>query len=287
MTHYTRKALSMNPTRLTLGIIGYGNMGSAIAAGVMKNPLLTGSFAVLAYDPHERGVQKAQKDGVELAQSAIDLATRSDLILLAVKPDQAGAAVRGIATALSSDKLLISIAAGITTAFLAKAGNGTCPVVRVMPNTPALVGKGIFGFCFGEGVSQGLQDVTRMLFGALGTAIEIPEKKMDAFTALSGSGPGYVFHFMESLAEAGVSAGLDRESSSAIATALLQGCAEMAESTGTHFAVLREQVSSPAGTTLAGLNHLDRSGARGMLIDAVLAAVARGKELEKESRNAE
>jgi pyrroline-5-carboxylate reductase len=110
---------------------------------------------------------------------------------------------------------------------------------------------------------------------------------MNAFTALSGSGPGYVFHFLESLAEAGVSVGLGREDSRAIALGLLRGCAAMAEQSGLHPAVLREQVSSPAGTTIAGLNHLDRQGARGILVDAVREAARRSEEMEREARRAD
>jgi pyrroline-5-carboxylate reductase len=265
-----------------MGIIGFGNMGRAIGLGVLRHPDLQKRFALKVYEQYPPNGEAAQQAGIPLAQSAAELAAASDIILIAVKPDQTGPLLAGIAPALSQDKTLVSIAAGVTLKTIGDVTKNACPAVRVMPNTPALVGKGIFGLCFGPGVSPAAQEALRSLFAAIGALIEISESKMNAFTALSGSGPGYVFHFLESLAEAGVSVGLDRQNSSRIALGLLQGCAAMAEESGLHPAVLREQVSSPAGTTIAGLNHLDRAGARGHLVDAVRAAKKRGDEMEKE-----
>ena len=267
---------------LRLGCIGFGNMGRALTLGVQRHPDLRDAYELLAFDAYEDSMTAAREAGVRTAADAGALARESDVILLAVKPDQVRDVLAGIAPELTPDKLLLSIAAGVTLEALAKASGGNCLYMRVMPNTPALVGQGMFGLCFGDGLPGTVRTRMRALFASLGGVVEIPESKMNAFTALSGSGPGYVFHFMESLAEAGVSAGLDRKSSQAIALALLKGCAAMAEQTGLHPALLREQVSSPAGTTVAGLNHLDRSGARGQIIDAVLAALARGKAMEAE-----
>ena len=267
---------------LRLGCIGFGNMGRALLLGVHRHPDLGKHYSLLAYDPYEGSREAAAKAGITVAEGAAAVARDSDIILLAVKPDQARAVVRGISPALGPGKLLLSIAAGVRMDSLKRESEGRCPIMRVMPNTPALVGQGMFGLCFSDDVPEALRERMRGLFSHLGGTVEIPESKMNAFTALSGSGPGYVFHFMESLAEAGVSAGLDRKSSQASTRALLKGCAAMAEETGLHPAVLREQVSSPAGTTIAGLNHLDRCGARGQVVDAVLAALARGKALEGE-----
>lgn len=270
----------MSASPLTLGCIGYGNMGRALCLGVAGNPELRAAFPLLVYERWTSGRDRAGNDGMPLAQSAAELARRADIVLMAVKPEQMETALAEIAPELGPEKLLLSVAAGVTFARMAELTGGRVPLARVMPNTPALVGEGIFGLCPGDDAPETMRAALRRLFSGLGLLIEIPESKMNAFTALSGSGPAYVFHFLESLAEAGVSVGLDRESSRAVALKLLRGCAKMAEESGLHPAVLREQVSSPAGTTIAGLNHLDRLGARGALVDAVRAADARGRELE-------
>ena len=264
-----------------LGCIGFGNMGRALMLGVWRRPELREQYPPLVYDSYDACLATAREAGLPIAADAPALARSSDIILLAVKPQQVTDVLRDIAPALVQEKLLISLAAGVRLDKLKRESGGRCPVMRVMPNTPALVGQGIFGLCFEDGISIDLREQARRLFSGLGHAIEIPESKMNAFTALAGSGPGYIFHFMESLAEAGVSAGLDRSGAQAIVLALLKGCAAMAEDTGLHPAVLREQVSSPAGMTIAALNHLDRCGARGQLVDAVLAAMARGKAMEE------
>lgn len=267
-------------TAIKLGCMGFGNMGRALTLGVSRHPELSGQYELLAYDPYPGSRRAAELEGIALAPDPAALAEEADIILLAVKPDQAKAVLQEIAPVLGPGKLLLSIAAGLTIAALKRDSNNRCPVMRVMPNTPALVGQGVFGLCFGEDVPEDLRERLRGLFSRLGRTVELPESKMNAFTALSGSGPGYVFHFMESLAEAGVSAGLDRQSAAAIALELLKGCAAMVEETGLHPAILREQVASPAGTTIAGINHLDRCGMRGQIVDAVLAAMARGKAME-------
>ena len=273
-------------SRPVLGCIGFGNMGRALMLGVWRHPELRKQYAPLVYDADSASRETAREAGLSVAPNAPDLARDSDIILLAVKPHQVGEVLRAIAPALAlahnPEKLLISLAAGVRLGSLKRESNSHCPVMRVMPNTPVLVGQGIFGLCFEEGVSTEQREEARRLFSCLGQAIEIPESKMNAFTALAGSGPGYIFHFMESLVEAGVSAGLDRPGAEAIVLSLLKGCAAMSEKTGLHPAVLREQVSSPAGMTIAALNHLDRCGARGQLVDAVLAAMARGKAMEEE-----
>ena len=271
-----------------LGCIGFGNMGRALMLGVWRHPELREQYTPLVHDVCEVSREAAFDAGLPaaaIAADALTLARKADIILLAVKPYQVADVLRDIAPALGPKKLLISLAASVRLAALQdtlKRESGNCPVMRVMPNTPALVGQGIFGLCFGDDISEERRRRMRLLFGSLGQAFDIPESKMNAFTALAGSGPGYIFHFMESLAEAGVSAGLDRPGAEAIVLALLKGCAVMAEETGRHPALLREQVSSPAGMTIAALNHLDRCGARGQIVDAVLAAMARGKAMEEE-----
>lgn len=267
---------------LHLGFIGFGNMGRALAMGVRQHPELADAFPLLVHDLQAASLKAARDAGLEIAPDPRTLAERADVILLAVKPDQIPAVLRDIAPAVTGDKVVLSIAAGVTIRTLSEALGGACPVVRVMPNTPALVGEGIFGLCMGKDVPESIQERLRALFTTLGTTVELPESKFNAFTGLSGSGPAYVWHFLDSLAEAGVSVGLDRASSRRIALQLLRGAAVMAERTGLPAAELREQVCSPGGTSIAGLNVLDRNGVRGHLIDAVIAATRRGREMESE-----
>lgn len=268
---------------LTIGFVGYGNMGRALASGVLGNTDLRARFRLTAFETYGPSAEAAREAGIAVMPDAAELALHADIIVIAVKPYQMGEVLNAIMPALTREKLVVSIAAGITLDFMRARLGGCCPVARVMPNTLALVGEGCFALCLDAGVSDAMQGAVRDILGSLGRLVELPESKFNAFTALSGSGPAYVFHFMESLAEAGVSVGLDRETSRAIALSLIKGAAAMAERTGTHAAVLREQVSSPAGTTIAALNHLDRAGVRGTLIDAVIAACARGREMEKEA----
>ena len=276
-----------------LGIAGCGNMGGAFARGIVREAALAASFSLSVYDPGDRATASMRELGVRLASSASELARDADMILVAVKPQYVAGLLADISPALREAKdregpfpgrVLVSIAAGATVDFLRDGVAGACPVARVMPNTLVEVGQGLFGLCLDPAspLPQTAEAALRFLLAGLGRIVDLDEDRMNAFTALAGSGPAYVFHFMDSLAEAGVSVGLTRESSKMIALGLLRGCAALAEVTGEHAAVLREQVSSPAGTTIAALNHLDRTGTRGHLIDAVLAALARGNAMEKE-----
>ncbi|MDR2800630.1 MAG: pyrroline-5-carboxylate reductase [Desulfovibrio sp.] len=271
----------MRDARLTLGIIGYGNMGKALALGISGNERLNRDFTLTVYEKNPTAAAAAAASGISRAETAPALVEDADFVLIAVKPNYVAPLLREIEPKLRKDQLLLSIAAGVTLDSLREHSKGRCPAARIMPNTPALVGRGIFGLCFGSGVPEEKREAVRGLLKELGLLIEVEEGKMNAITALSGSGPGYVFHFLESLAEAGVSVGLDRGDAAAIALELLRGSAEMAVKSGLHPALLREQVTSPAGTTIAGINVLDRGGARGLLVDAVRAARDRGLEMEK------
>ncbi|MDR1490090.1 MAG: pyrroline-5-carboxylate reductase [Desulfovibrio sp.] len=271
----------MRDARLTLGIIGYGNMGRALALGISGNERLNREFSLAVYENNPVSAAAAADSGIVCAQTAPALVEDADFVLIAVKPNHVAPLLREIEPKLRNDHLLLSIAAGVTLDFLREHSKGRCPTGRIMPNTPALVGRGIFGLCFGSDVPEKSREAVRGLLKELGLLIEVEEGKMSAITALSGSGPGYVFHFLESLAEAGVSVGLDRGNAAAIALELLRGSAEMAAKSGLHPALLREQVTSPAGTTIAGINVLDRGGARGLVVDAVRAACERSLEMEK------
>ena len=280
---------------MNVGIIGCGNMGGAIARGILRNPALRETFPlrVCARSEHTRqamreawldamGVDKNLADGAAFIVPAPVVAREAEILVLAVKPYQVAGVIRDITPGLTPEKILVSVAAGVSVASLREYCGAICPVVRAMPNTLISVGQGIFGLCCDDPAlpDEGREAVSR-LFAGLGQVALLPEDKMNAFSALAGCGPAYVFYMTEALIEAGVSLGLSRAASSDIAFSLLRGCAALAEESGQPPAILREQVSSPGGMTIAGLNHLDRSAARGIIIDAILAAAGRGKEMEQ------
>ncbi len=266
-----------------VGLIGCGNMGGALAGGILVRPALREGYPVYAYDPNPASMAAMRALGAQSCASARELAAKTSLILLAVKPGQVAEILQDIAPAIAArpGTLVVSIAAGVTLAQLSAAVGGSCPVVRVMPNTLALAGEGLFGLCFEpETLSAAQAEAVRRLFSGLGRVVELAEDKINAFTALSGCGPAYVFYFAEALVEAGVSMGLARQDSLEIALSLLRGSASLAAQSGKSPAELREQVSSPGGMTIKGLNYLDRNAVRGHVVDAVLAAWARGFAME-------
>ncbi len=264
---------------MNLGIIGCGQMGKAIAAGVLQNETLRKAFPLYAYARNEDTRASLCQAGAFPLDSSENLASAAEIIVVAVKPYQIVDVLREIRPVLRENKLVVSVAAGVRLATLREACGGACPVTRIMPNTLVAVGKGLFGICHDDAVSKSQQAAVHSLFSGLGMAVELPESRMNAFSALAGCGPAYVFYMVDALVEAGVSMGLSRETSREIALSLCAGCAALATEKGLHPVLLREQVTSPGGMTVAGTNHLDRAGVRGAIIDAVLAAEAKGNTL--------
>lgn len=273
--------------RYAIGIIGCGSMGMALAQAFLKSRPSTGNSSLCVCVNKDEQKRALDSLGITSTFDLSDLVARSDVLVLAVRPEQVHQILEKVLTLApapteAGKKILISLAAGVTLSSLASLAGETFDVVRIMPNILVQVGKGIFGLCVSPGVSSDNVQRIRNLFEAIGCVVEFEESKINAFTALAGCGPAFVFHILESLAEAGVSVGLNRKESLLIATALLDGCASLASLTGTHPALLREQGISPAGMTIIGLNHLDRVGVRGHLIDAVKMALEQGKLMDKE-----
>ncbi len=271
----------------SVGVIGFGSMGAALAEGIARSQELGKWISLCVYARGERKTVN-EKYGMHFTQTLQELVTNSDVIIIAVRPEQVGGVVRDVALCAAGDdqadrRILVSIAAGVPLSHLVGWAGAGFSVVRVMPNTLVEVGKGLFGFCALPGLPSRHKEIVQALFGALGRVIELDESAMNSFTALAGCGPGLVFHIMDSLCEAGVSVGLTREAARAMAAELLDGCATLAKATGRHPVLLREQGTSPLGMTIAGLNHLDRTGVRGHLIDAVKAACERGKSMDREA----
>jgi len=216
--------------------------------------------------------------GVRFAATGGEAAAAARLVVLAVKPQQAAAACHEFAAALAADAVIVSIVAGLTLRGIADL-TGSRRIVRVMPNTPCLVGRGVSVVCQTPEVPAA--DLARVLelLAAVGSVHEADEGLMDAVTGLSGSGPGFLALVVEALADGGVKAGLPRQLALALATETLSGTAALIDGTGEHPAQIKDRVSSPGGTTIAGLAVLEHHGVRGALIDAVVTAAARAREL--------
>ncbi|MFM7205046.1 MAG: pyrroline-5-carboxylate reductase [Planctomycetaceae bacterium] len=262
-----------------VAMIGGGQMALALAAGFCRAGLVS-AHEIVVYDPHAPARERlaAAVPGVRFAASSGDAAAAAGIVFLAVKPQQAAAACGECAGRLRDDAVLVSIAAGITLASLT-AMAGTDRVIRVMPNTPCLVGQGVSVVCQTPAVAAPRAARVRDLLAAVGHVHEADESHLNAVTGLSGSGPGFVALLVEALADGGVKAGLPRTLALALAVETLSGTAALLEQTGEHPAQIKDRVSSPGGTTIAGLAVLEQRGVRGALIDAVVAAATRAKEL--------
>lgn len=260
-----------------VGLIGIGNMGSALLKGWSQDKTL----GLSGYDVNNEQLQKvAQESGLDPKDSALEVVTESDYVVLGVKPQQMQKLLTSIAPELQKNQCLISIAAGIRRETLAGWSGHTCPVVRVMPNTPAMVGAGIFALCYDDKkLSADQKDLIQRLFLNLGQVQILAEEYFDAFTALVATGPAYVYYFMDSLIEAGVALGFPRQQSKEMIQALLDGSVKMSKESGMSATELREMVTSPAGTGSAGMRELDRRAVRSAVIDATLAACKRSEEL--------
>ena len=262
----------------TLGIVGCGRMGEAILAGLLEADVCTSDQVVVA-DPRPQQLARLEDEHGIATTSDNAEALGADLVLLAVKPQVLPAALGADGGAVRGDALLVSIAAGVTTASLDELLPGQPAIVRVMPNTPALVGAGASVVAPGPRATDEHVALVEELFTPLGLVRSLPESSLDAVTALSGSGPAYVFLLAEALAEAGVLEGLSRDDAVALANQTVAGAGALLVAGHGSATELREAVTSPGGTTAAALQVLERAGLRAALLDAVQAAAARAREL--------
>jgi pyrroline-5-carboxylate reductase len=265
----------------TIGFIGAGQMARALARGFVAAGLVGGE-KIVAFDPVAAAASGfcGEVPGATIAKNNAEVASRSQVIFLAVKPQSMTAAMNELADDVGPDKLFVSIAAGITLAKLS-VGLKTQRVIRVMPNTPVLVGQGASAFALGTGATAEDGQLVGKLLSAVGKAFAVDEKLLDAVTGLSGSGPAFVYVMIEALSDGGVRMGLPRDVASALAAQTVLGSAQMVLTTGEHPAALKDKVASPGGTTIAGLAALENHGLRAALIAAVEAATKRSQELGK------
>ncbi|HUU54459.1 MAG TPA: pyrroline-5-carboxylate reductase [Armatimonadota bacterium] len=262
-----------------LGVIGTGNMGAALVRGIVGAGAAPPDSVIVSDADAGRASALAKDLGVGLAATNIEAASHSEYVIVVVKPGVVAGVVQDIAGVLRPEQTLVSMAAGVTRRAIQQAlGSAKPAVVRVMPNTPALVGAGMFAVA-GPGVAGERVAKLVAMLGAVGEVVEVEETLMDAVTALSGSGPAFVFVMIEALADGGVAAGLPRPLAQQLAVQTVAGAAKLVRETGQHPGALKDAVASPSGTTIAGLAELERGGFRGLVASAVQAAAARSREL--------
>ncbi|MGZ4600365.1 MAG: pyrroline-5-carboxylate reductase [Oryzihumus sp.] len=261
----------------TVAIFGAGVMGETLLSGLVRAGRDAGDI-IVTERREDRAAELRAKYGVRSMANA-DAAAAADTLVLVVKPQDMGGLLEEIRDHLTAGSLVVSLAAGITTSYLQERLPEGTPVVRVMPNTPALVDQGMAAISAGSHCDEAHLAEAEQLLRSCGKVLRVPEKHQDAVTAISGSGPAYIFYVVEAMIEAGVLLGMPRSTSTELVVQTLYGAATMLKETGQHPTVLREQVSSPGGTTMAALRQLDDHKVRAAFLTAMEAAAARSAEL--------
>lgn len=265
-------------TEKKIGFIGGGNMAEAIIKGLLAGAVR--QDAIMVAEPLEnRRAFLSSTYGIGVSENGATVAGQADIIILAIKPQLAAGVLTDLEPAIPATKLVISIMAGISTASIEEALTSGVRVVRVMPNTAALIQAAATAICPGRKANDSDMATATEIFSRVGAVVTTTEKLMDAVTGLSGSGPAYVFSFIEALSDAGVKNGLGRDVSLKLAVQTVLGAARMADETGEHPALLKEKVTSPGGTTIAGLHTLENGRFHGLVMDAVDSACIRSREL--------
>lgn len=261
-----------------IGFIGAGAMAGALISGLVKANLVNPQ-QIFASDINREQLERlASKLGINTTKDNKELVGKVDIVVLAVKPQGMEGVLADVRSIAKGDQLFISIAAGITVGFL-ETGLPTIPVIRVMPNTPSLVGEGAAAIALGAYANQQHEDLATAIFGAVGKVVTVKENLLDGVTGLSGSGPAYVYIMLEALSDAGVRVGLPRDVATTLAAQTLLGAAKMVLETGEHPGKLKDMVTTPGGTTIAGLQALEEGGLRATLIKGVIAATNRAQEM--------
>lgn len=267
----------------TIGMIGTGNMGSAILRGIVDASYVKAS-QIIAFDASSRRMNELEEDipGIQLARDCLEVAEKADLIILAVKPIYVKDVIGEIHSALNG-KAVLSIAAGWTVNMLENALYGTSATyLRVMPNTPALVGEGMTALCDNTTFSKEDFNYAKGIFDSIGKTKVLPERLFDGVVAVSGSSPAYVYMMIEAMADAAVKEGIPRVYAYEMAAQSVLGSALMVLSSGTHPAALKDAVCSPGGTTIEAVEELERKGFRAAIMDAMDACARKSRELSKE-----
>ena len=261
------------------GFIGCGNMGSAMIRGILEKGIFQGE-ELLASHLTDAGARTAQEAlGVEMVLDNRLVAKEASLLFLAVKPQFYAEVLEEIRPVLTASHLLVGLAPGKTTSYIKEAAGGEAVVARFMPNTPARIGKGMTAICLGEDVSKEQEALLVKVAESFGRAMVIPERLMDAAGAVGGCSPAYVYMFIEAMADAAVREGMPRPMAYQFAAQAVMGSASMVLESGLHPGALKDQVTSPAGTTIEGVRVLEQRGFRSAVMDALIAASEKGKGL--------
>lgn len=262
-----------------VGFLGAGNMGEALIRGLLKAGLVPADHVFATDVRLDRLEQLGKLYGIHTLSDNALLVKRVDVVILAVKPQIIHQVLREVAPAVTTGQLFISMAAGVPTAALRADLPKGVRLIRVMPNTPALVLEGVTAVARAEGLKQGDLEAAEEIFGAVGKVVILEEELLDAVTGLSGSGPAYVALMIEALADGGVRVGLDRITAMTLAAQTVLGSAKLLIETGAHPGQLKDMVTSPGGTAIAGITALEEGGVRRTLISAVERATLRSQEL--------
>lgn len=263
-----------------IGFIGSGKMAEAIIGGLVKSELVPANQIVASAKTRATTEKIADKYGIETTIQNREVAANADMLILAVKPDLHKEVIEEIADIVKSDTVVITIAAGITLEFLVSTFEKNIKAVRVMPNTPSLVGEGMSAICANEAVNgEDLQDVIG-LFESFGKAEVLPEKLMDAVPAVSGSSPAYVYMFIEALADGAVQQGISRDQAYTMAAQAVLGAAKMVLETGKHPGELKDNVCTPGGATIEAVTTLEKQGFRSAIVSAMEACTEKSQKLK-------
>jgi len=278
-------ASSSAPAPITerIGFLGAGQMAEALARGLIAKGVVRPAQLVCT-DPVQARRDLFASLGASAHATAAEVAQNADVLIVAVKPQYAAPVLQELRPLLDPARhVIVSIAAGITLERLLDAAGPAARCVRVMPNTPCLVGETAAAMCLGGGATAADGDLVGAVFGAVGRIYQVDEKLLAAVTGLSGSGPAYVFLAIEALADGGVRAGLPRDVATALAAQTVYGSAKMVLETGKHPGALKDMVTSPGGTTIAGVHELEKASTRAAFMNAVVAATQRANELSRMS----
>ncbi|MCP3898951.1 MAG: pyrroline-5-carboxylate reductase [Desulfobacteraceae bacterium] len=264
----------------TIGFIGGGQMAEALIKGLLSNGLFNAD-QIYFKEPHQdRNSYMSDTYGISALLDAKELCSTSKILILAVKPQVMSQVVTELRNHLTKDHLIVTIAAGLPIAFYEQLlDKDYYKIVRVMPNTPALVLEAASALCYNKNVLPEEIQLAKNLFNSVGQTVTLEETHLDAVTGLSGSGPAYVFSFIEALIDAGIKVGLSREAAVTLTLQTISGSIALMQEKGQHPAILRSQVTSPGGTTISGLHVLEKNGFQGIIMDAIEAATNRSKEL--------
>jgi len=262
-----------------IAVIGAGKMGSILLQALLGKGLLVPDRARASVQHADRARSRATQLGVTVTTNNVEAVHSADIVLICVKPTVVRQVLEEIGPQLTPKQLVISIAASVPTSYMEKILPASVPVIRAMPNTPCVVGCGMTGICKGSVADQNHLRLAHQLFESVGRTVIVDEKQMDAVTGLSASGPAFIYIIIESLAEAGVKVGLARDVATLMAAQTVSGAARVVLETGDHPALLKEEVTTPAGCTIDGILELEEGKLRVTLIKAVVKAAQRAKEL--------